>query len=280
MLGGDNGTNRFSQVFRGWDEINFVLIVLIIIVAAFLFNGVKYGIPWVASRLPERFRFYLLPWVPMLRVLVLAVAIAQVTPLIINPTPQNLFAFFGAAAVAIGFAFKDYVSSIIAGIVALFEQPYRVGDWIEVDGDYGEVQSIGLRAINIVTPDDTVVAIPHSKMWNTGIKNDNAGKRELMCVTDFYLHPDHEGRQARHTLWDVALTSPYLQMERPVVVIVYEKPWGTHYRVKAYPIDARDQFLFMSDITVRGKEELRKMGARFAIAPAMPESGHAHSTPA
>lgn len=264
---GADTAGRLTQIFRSWDDINFVLIAAIVIVAALLFNGVKRGVPWVASRLPERFRFYLLPWVPMLRVLVLVVAIAQVTPLIIQPTPENLFAFFGAAAVAIGFAFKDYVSSIIAGIVALFEQPYRVGDWIEVDGDYGEVQSIGLRAIRILTPDDTVVAIPHSKMWTTGIKNDNAGKRELMCVTDFYLHPDHDGRLARQTLWDVALTSPYLQIDRPVVVIVYEKPWGTHYRVKAYPIDARDQFLFISDITVRGKAELKKMDARFAIAP-------------
>jgi len=38
--------------------------------------------------------------------------------------------------------------------------PYRRGDWISIEGTYGEVKSIGLRAVEIVTPDDTMVVIP------------------------------------------------------------------------------------------------------------------------
>jgi hypothetical protein len=78
-------------------------------------------------------------------------------------------------------------------------------------------------------------------------------------VANFYLHPDHDAEQVRQKLRKVALTSPYLQLNRPISVIVQEKPWGTHYQLKAYPIDGRDQFGFTSDLTVRGKAALAKL---------------------
>jgi hypothetical protein len=50
-------------------------------------------------------------------------------------------------------------------------------------------------------------------------------------------------------------------------VIVQEKPWGTHYKLKAHVKDSRDQFQFVTDLTIRGKEALRAMNIRFAQAP-------------
>ncbi len=51
-----------------------------------------------------------------------------VLSLFLQLSTQNLLAITGTISVALGFAFKDYVSSLIAGVVALFEIPYRVGD--------------------------------------------------------------------------------------------------------------------------------------------------------
>ena len=50
-------------------------------------------------------------------------------------------------------------------------------------------------------------------------------------------------------------------------MIVLEKPWGTHYRLKAYVQESREQFLFLTDLTVRGKQAIRSLGIRFAQAP-------------
>ena len=52
-----------------------------------------------------------------------------------------------------------------------------------------------------------------------------------------------------------------------MAVIVHERPWGTHYRLKAYPVDGGQQFRFLTDLAVRGKAALQGMGARFAVAP-------------
>ena len=171
---------------------------------------------------------------------------------------ENLVAVLGALGLALGFALKDYVSSLIAGIVVIYEGAYRPGDWVEVEGAYGEVRSVGMRAMEMVTPDDTVVVVPHQTLWTKLIHNANDGTQHLQCVADFYLDPEHEGRQVRSLLRDVALTSPYLRIERSIDVIAAEQPWGTHYRLKAYPVDPRDQFRFTTDLTVRGKAALRK----------------------
>ncbi len=75
----------------------------------------------------------------------------------------------------------------------------------------------------------------------------------------------------KHKLHDVALTSAFLQMDKPISVIVMDKPWGTHYRLKAYPNDPRQQFQFITDLTIRGKEALTKMGVEFAVMPMVSE---------
>lgn len=265
---------KVSQLFQDPAQIQQLEILVIVVLAGLAIALVHWLLPWIAKRLPGRLRLYLLPSVPVLRLLILIVAIAAIVPLVIKPTLQNMITILGAAGIALGFAFKDYVSSIIAGVVAVYERPYRPGDWVKINDAYGEVRSVGLRALQIVTPDDTVVTIPQSKLWDTNIFNDTDGGRDLLCVADFYLEPCHDAVQVRQVLYDVALSSPFLQLDRPVVVIVAEKPWGTHYRLKAYPIDSRDQFLFTSDLTVRAKAALVKQGVRpAALAAIQPETG-------
>ena len=258
--------DTLTKIFRDFQQIDFLKIFIIILVAWLSIRVVTRFLPWLADRVTGRLRLYILPSVPVLRLLILIMAIVAIVPLIIQPTFQNLVAFLGAAGLALGFALKDYASSLMAGVVALYERPYRVGDWIEVDGAYGEVIYVGLRMLRLVTPDDTMVTIPHIKIWQTNIYNANDGKRDLMCVVDFYLEPNHDGTQVRQSLYDVGLTSPYVNLERPILVIVAEKPWGTHYKLKAYPVDARDQFQFISDLTVRGKAALADLKVQAALA--------------
>lgn len=123
------------------------------------------------------------------------------------------------------------------------------------------------RAVHLVTADDTEVIIPHSRLWSASVFNSTSGSRSLLCVANFYLHPDHDAAAVRETLTEVAASSPYRTPESPVTVIVLEKPWGTHYRVKAYVKESREQFLLITDLTVRSKDALRQMTIRFAQAP-------------
>jgi small conductance mechanosensitive channel len=258
--------SKTVQVFNDLNQIDFVGIAEIFVVAWILIWLVKHILPWLANRVPGRLRLYLLPSVPVIRLLILIAAIALIVPMVFKTSLQNLVAILGLTAVALGFAFKDYISSLLAGVVAVYERPYRVGDWVTVDGAYGEIISMNSRAFRLFTFDDTVVTIPHIKIWEKNIYNANDGKRNLLCVAHFFVDPNHDAALVRQKLHDVAQTSPFLDLNHQIRVIVQEQPWGTHYQLKAYPLDGRDQFLFISDMTVRGKAALAKMGVRPARA--------------
>ncbi|MFZ7125771.1 MAG: mechanosensitive ion channel family protein [Desulfobacterales bacterium] len=266
-----NSGRNISKIFTDLSQTAVVNIVLVLACTLLLIALSQKSLSWLGNKLSGKYRLLLLASIPLLRLLLIVAALMLVVPQVVEPTVANMVALLGAAGLVLGFGLKDYVSSLIAGIVALYEMPYRPGDWIEVEGAYGEVKQIGMRALEIVTPDDTTVIIPHLKLWDHLIFNANDGGPDLMCVADFYLHPRHDGEPARQALLDVALTSSFLQIESPVVVIVSEKPWGTHYRLKAYPVDLRQQFQFITDMTVRGKDALTRLGMSFASIPAVPQ---------
>lgn len=257
-----------TQLINDLQDINLVKIALIVLGTWLTIHLIRRALPYLAERGPNQTRLFLLGAVPIARLLLLALAILWVTPLIFNVTLQNFLVIAGAASVAIGFAFKDYISSLIAGIVAIIERPYRPGDWIEIGDDYGEVCSVGMRAIQIRTAADNIITIPHDTIWTTNIANSNDGARTLMCIAEFYVAPDHDAARLRSALQDVAMTSAYLEYDKPVLVMLKETPWGTRYQLKAYPFDMRDQFSFISDMTVRGKQAIADAGARAIAAPA------------
>lgn len=217
-------------------------------------------LPWLAERLSGRNRLYLLATVPVLRLLILIAISAAVIAMTVEPSVENLVAYLGALGLALGYGLKDYVSSIVAGIVTLYEMPYGPGDWVEIGGVYGEVKSIGMRTVVILTSDDTMVSVPHSFIWGGPVHNSNYGSENLMCITEFLLDPCHDSGAAIRALEDTALSSAYLRHTMPVLVSVEESPFGTRYKIKAYPVDPRDQFKFKTDLTVRGRHAIAAAG--------------------
>lgn len=102
---------------------------------------------------------------------------------VINPPKEVVIAATGSMAVAIGFALKDVASSIIAGLVLIFDTPFKTGDRIEFDGSYGEIVAIGLRSVKIRTLDDNIVTIPNARFINDVVASANYGALDMMVVS-------------------------------------------------------------------------------------------------
>ena len=262
-----------NKTFDAWGILrklswqDMLLVLVIIILARLIALVVRAGAQALAENSHPRLRLSILRIIPIARILIGIGAIVAIVPVLVEPTFQDVVALLASAVLALAFALKDLFSSLAAGLTTVLENTYQPGDWIEVDGIYGEVKSIGVRSVRIVTADDDEVIIPHSRLWSTSFSNSTSGNRSLLCVADFYLHPDHDAAAARNCLEEVAKNTPRRKPESLVAVIVLEKPWGTHYRVKAYAKESREQFLFITDITVSGKEALRALGFRFAQSP-------------
>ena len=81
-------------------------------------------------------------------------------------TIGSLLGALGIGGIAIGFAFQDIFQNLLAGILILLREPFRVGDEI-TSGDYtGTVESIETRATFIRTYDGRRIIIPNSQIYS------------------------------------------------------------------------------------------------------------------
>ncbi|MGB0560323.1 MAG: mechanosensitive ion channel family protein [Spirulinaceae cyanobacterium] len=258
----EDAQNLSEQLLR---DLSLYRIFWAVIALAFSYGSlmaIKTITNWLSERVPRRFRLLIKQAMPFWKALVLVVTIVYLIHLFLNLSEANLLTLTGTIAVALGFAFKDYVSSIIAGVVALFEAPYRVGDRVQIEDHYGEVIGYGLRGIQLRTPDDNIVTIPHNKTWTEAISNANSGSLEAQVATDFYFDHHVDGERVLQILYQAAYSSRYTQLKLPIVVVMQEHLWGTQFKLRSYPMDARDEFVYKTDLLRRAKQAF----ARYNLA--------------
>ena len=89
----------------------------------------------------------------------------------------------GVVGVAVGFAAKDTLSNLFAGVFIVADAPYRLGDYIVLDdGVRGEVVHIGLRSTRIKTRNDVLITIPNAVIGTSKIVNQSGGGDAAMRV--------------------------------------------------------------------------------------------------
>ncbi|NEQ55440.1 MAG: mechanosensitive ion channel, partial [Leptolyngbya sp. SIO3F4] len=59
-------------------------------------------------------------------------------------------------------------------------------------------------------------------------------------------------------LYQAAYSSRFTQLKLPVNVVVSEETWATHLKLRAYPMDARDEFIYKTDLILRIKKACRR----------------------
>lgn len=87
----------------------------------------------------------------------------------INET--SLATILGAAGVGVGFAAKDILGNFAGGMIILVFKPYKIGDFIDVDGKSGEVKAISIFATELDTIDNKKIIVPNGKIITTHITN-------------------------------------------------------------------------------------------------------------
>lgn len=95
-------------------------------------------------------------------VVVLLTLIVVIDNLGVQITP--FLAGIGVAGVGIGLALQGVLSNVVAGLTIIFTKPYRVGEYIELVGEQGEVKMIDLFSTTLVHPDLSKVVIPNRKI--------------------------------------------------------------------------------------------------------------------
>jgi len=88
----------------------------------------------------------------------------------------NINAFvaaLGIGGLALSLAAQDTLANMISGVIILMDQPFRVGDRIQIQGlgTWGDVVDIGLRTTRIRTRDNRLVIVPNAKISSDQVIN-------------------------------------------------------------------------------------------------------------
>lgn len=118
-----------------------------------------------------------------------------------------MLAGLGVAGFIIGFALQDTLGNFAAGAMILAYKPFDTGDYIEVAGVAGNVNSMNLVSTTITTVDNQVLIVPNSKIWGDVIRN-YTGQRMRRVDTQFSVSYGDDIEKVEQILADVVSQIP------------------------------------------------------------------------
>lgn len=131
----------------------------------------------------------------------------------------SLLAVLGAAGLAIGLAMKDSLSNIASGVMLIVLRPFHSGDYVQVAGIEGIVDSVRIFQTHMHTQDNRQIILPNSQITTAPIINFTArGVRRLDVSARISYNDDMA--LARKILLDIAKNHAQVLDEPPAEVIV------------------------------------------------------------
>ena len=243
------GSNGIKDLLKLEKIIGLLVVVLI---GFYLLKLITKVLQYFSER-GKRFRIPLKGAIPIVRLVGWVLIAYIVIAIVIQPPFGTVIVLFASIGIAVGLAAKDLLKNVFGGIAILFDQPFKVGDKIQVGENYGQVSKIGLRSTKIVTEDDSVVCIPNSAVMTQSVSNSNSGEPHCQVFTEVYLPIDINTVIVRDIALEVARVSKYVYLKKPISVLFFnevkEKRSFLKMRLKAYVLDIKHEFAFKSEMT-------------------------------
>lgn len=155
-------------------EAGWILLKILIALAIFYIG--KQIIKWVIRimdrafsrhNVEESLRKFLRSLAKAVMMIMLILAIVQT----LGINTSSVLAIFASAGLAVGMALSGTLQNFAGGVILLMLRPYKVGDYIEAQGQAGTVESIGLFSTCIKTPDNQTIYIPNNAISSSIIDN-------------------------------------------------------------------------------------------------------------
>jgi len=122
---------------------------------------------------------------------------------------SSISAAIAAVGATIGLALQGSLSNFAGGILVITLRPYKLDDFIEVDGISGTVSEITLFYTYVTTPDNKVAVIPNSKTSNTLLINYTKNKQRRNDIL-FSISYDEDFEKAKDVIMKVMEKNPYI----------------------------------------------------------------------
>jgi MscS family membrane protein len=136
----------------------------------------------------------------------------------------GLAAALGIAGLAFSLAAQDTISDAISGVIIMLDQPFRVGDRIEIDelDTWGDVVEIGMRTTKIRTRDNRMVIVPNSKISNNQVVNYTYPDPRYRVQVDIGIGYGQDIENVRKIIHDTVRELPGILEDKSVDVLYNE----------------------------------------------------------
>lgn len=135
----------------------------------------------------------------------------------------TMLAGAGITALIIGFAAKSTMANLISGLSLAIYRPFRIGDAVTIEDEYGTVEDITLRHTIVLTWEQKRLVIPNSKLDEMTLINYNIIDPRMMCRVELGVSYDTDIDMVRRLILDEVDKCPYIDrdaVDEPVVRVI------------------------------------------------------------
>jgi small-conductance mechanosensitive channel len=110
----------------------------------------------------------------------------------IQRVAASLLASGALAAAIIGFAARQTLANLVAGIMLAITQPLRVGDWVTFEDHYGQVEDVRLNYTILRTLSETRIVVPNERLAGGILRNDTLESEVVGLEVSIWITPDED----------------------------------------------------------------------------------------
>lgn len=175
-------------------------------------------------------------------------------------TATQLTVLFGALGVGIGFGLQSIVNNFVSGLILMIERPIKVGDVVEMGGNWGVVSNVGVRATVVEAFEGSEIIVPNADLISREVKNwtfsTTTARIEITIGTAY----DADPREVLRILLKVAADHELISSRpEPSATMIEFAPAAVKYRLTCYTgIHHRSNVA--SDMHVQAYEALTEAG--------------------
>ncbi len=146
-------------------------------------------------------------WMVAIRLGILAVGLLLAT--LASGLPVDKIAIvLGALGVGIGLGLQNIINNLVSGVILIFERPFQVGDYIEVNGKTGRVKDIGIRASKLISQAGSEIILPNGDLLSGHVINWTLSNNHIRTELGLSLGPNADLDQARQLITEEILNHP------------------------------------------------------------------------
>jgi small-conductance mechanosensitive channel len=126
----------------------------------------------------------------------------------------------GALGVGIGLGLQTIVNNLVSGVILIFEQPFRIGDFIELGDKRGRVLDIGIRSSKIMMEEGAEIIMPNADLLSGRVINWTLHNDNIRIEMDLSVSSEHSLQEITGWINEELLASENVMRNMPPEILL------------------------------------------------------------